>query len=963
MSRYVGAGNAKIVTRNQGGGDKKQGLAPCATHYFMADATGNEYYTESGDGRQRFTLACVNQLGGIGRKRSQFRPNADGKRGEGCETLLQLFNQIKDLLDPIIVQMVNEINTIIQNNNTKLLGNAENYKLQHNLITYAMIGNKEKFMTDIIESYTDIKNNKFVTQNSHELNNTENNNNILKQLQYYNNDANAEIFIDLDKSTLSLSYVDSIILGKNLHGQIPDLDLKFDKKTVRLPNNLNELIKRFNTLFANMYPKFIFNHQVQRDYGTHVLSLINNNIIVGNAYPLHILLYPIRLYGYLIIEELGIPILAGANPTQNQIQTVNTEINNEFANQPKIAKIINDTINKTVKDFQNTTNLLDEGKNAVYNINKDIQAGKKYAAQILKSLYKLYKEVVSTTSPIIKKIIQAWNTFTRGSVVNGVDNIPWNPGVNAFTHNMYNFNFIFYIDTIGQYEATISGENLNFSYDAPNTGMSDLFSNFLSEDNVEFTYWNNNNSANVNYLGWQTVLYNFVDNSYNVLDSSLCINSVYFLYTPNGNQVVVNNNSVDSSYSFNLVAQERTDFCFQFDGNWGQFFSQRFHIHDQVDQKADSYYTKWWKQNTQIYSKLNYNKNITFASALHPYNCTYNNNSQLIITQINPHNTEVSYNSMTTSYNYKGNKKDSDEPWCLNVPVPWFQTAPSPNIGYGEEILTLNPPPITNITFNNLFKYTLRGYDFYPWWVQNDLYDILNTATSDPDGFSNFDKHLDKLFYKIYYHVKYESISVPNLNELLIKYFRLPELLKYTNAGQIVTVSDYDYDNIANELVTLTNYHWPSDDEGGISSAALNVFDDDLWKQTANWEIMWETLLTDDSKLYNYFINVVFPPTLEGDVPTAYVPLPISSTYSQSPTANYWTNASQNQRNNLSSSYKSNYSPLINKNSINEWLAGISASWVSMDQNTANGARPASTFAMTQINNDLVPIDPLAASS
>lgn len=80
MSKYVGADNSKIIARNQHGGNKKQGLAPCATHYFMANATGKEYYTETGDGRQRFTLVCMNQLGGIGKGRSQFRPNADGER-------------------------------------------------------------------------------------------------------------------------------------------------------------------------------------------------------------------------------------------------------------------------------------------------------------------------------------------------------------------------------------------------------------------------------------------------------------------------------------------------------------------------------------------------------------------------------------------------------------------------------------------------------------------------------------------------------------------------------------------------------------------------------------------------------------------------------------------------------------------------------------------------------------------
>ena len=59
MSQYIGVNNAKLVTRNQGGGWKKQGLAPTAIHFFIANATGNEYYTISGDGKQRFNLICL----------------------------------------------------------------------------------------------------------------------------------------------------------------------------------------------------------------------------------------------------------------------------------------------------------------------------------------------------------------------------------------------------------------------------------------------------------------------------------------------------------------------------------------------------------------------------------------------------------------------------------------------------------------------------------------------------------------------------------------------------------------------------------------------------------------------------------------------------------------------------------------------------------------------------------------
>ena len=65
---------------NSGGGDKKQGLAPKATHFFKAPFTGRQYSTDTGDGKNRFSLVCVNQLGGIGRGRSQFNVHADGKK-------------------------------------------------------------------------------------------------------------------------------------------------------------------------------------------------------------------------------------------------------------------------------------------------------------------------------------------------------------------------------------------------------------------------------------------------------------------------------------------------------------------------------------------------------------------------------------------------------------------------------------------------------------------------------------------------------------------------------------------------------------------------------------------------------------------------------------------------------------------------------------------------------------------
>ena len=70
--------NQKISNQPSGGGNKLQGLAPTATKFFKANFTGTQYSTDSGDGKNRNVVFCMNQLGGIGRGRSQFGSNAGG---------------------------------------------------------------------------------------------------------------------------------------------------------------------------------------------------------------------------------------------------------------------------------------------------------------------------------------------------------------------------------------------------------------------------------------------------------------------------------------------------------------------------------------------------------------------------------------------------------------------------------------------------------------------------------------------------------------------------------------------------------------------------------------------------------------------------------------------------------------------------------------------------------------------
>ena len=142
MSKPVGRNNSKIITRNQGGGDKKQGLAPLATQFFISQANNVQYRTESGDGRNRDLVICVNQLGGVGKGRSQFRSNADGKRGPGCENDFETFKTYLNEINHYI-QQIALVNAFKANNITVGLSNEIfNYQL-------CLVGNSESLISDI----------------------------------------------------------------------------------------------------------------------------------------------------------------------------------------------------------------------------------------------------------------------------------------------------------------------------------------------------------------------------------------------------------------------------------------------------------------------------------------------------------------------------------------------------------------------------------------------------------------------------------------------------------------------------------------------------------------------------------------------------------------------------------------------------------------------------------------------
>ena len=91
MSKYPGRYYGSITNQPNGGGGKKGGLASRATHYFIANATGSNYYTQTAHPKFNFHLKCSNQLGGVGNiKGHQTSAIADGQRGcgERCEFIL-----------------------------------------------------------------------------------------------------------------------------------------------------------------------------------------------------------------------------------------------------------------------------------------------------------------------------------------------------------------------------------------------------------------------------------------------------------------------------------------------------------------------------------------------------------------------------------------------------------------------------------------------------------------------------------------------------------------------------------------------------------------------------------------------------------------------------------------------------------------------------------------------------------
>ena len=123
---YPGRNNAKISNQPSGGGNKLQGLAPQATHFFKALSTGRQYSTQTYGGLGRFKIVCMNQLGGVGsRYNSQFAPTADGTNCIIDESNIMIITQWlqNNGLNPSIFLLV--LAGLNENYNTDLINSDE----------------------------------------------------------------------------------------------------------------------------------------------------------------------------------------------------------------------------------------------------------------------------------------------------------------------------------------------------------------------------------------------------------------------------------------------------------------------------------------------------------------------------------------------------------------------------------------------------------------------------------------------------------------------------------------------------------------------------------------------------------------------------------------------------------------------------------------------------------------------
>tara|TARA_R110002074_G_scaffold63948_1_gene152948 strand:+ start:657 stop:3263 length:2607 start_codon:yes stop_codon:yes gene_type:complete len=231
------------VNTNTGGGDKKQGLAPKATSYFRSSLNGSQYSTQTGSGEDRFKLVCMNQIGGIGKGKSQFASNADGAK---CP----IDNEEYDITS--VLQDIEDINKYIQNELKRIIGNSSyNDQNQPILFELCFVGIKESFLGDIMIGGGDLK----------------------KQLNNLRSDISGHIFTHLYSDSNQYTIYIRTDMGTDTG------DYNSYKHPLTLPSNVMNKINKINNIIKYPRQNILVPSSMKDDsrLGLHTLGLLNNN--------------------------------------------------------------------------------------------------------------------------------------------------------------------------------------------------------------------------------------------------------------------------------------------------------------------------------------------------------------------------------------------------------------------------------------------------------------------------------------------------------------------------------------------------------------------------------------------------------------------------------------------------------------------------------------------------------------
>ena len=224
---------------NQGGGDKKQGGAVVANNSNLT----NLAIKQSGvfNASNRNVKFCINQLGGIGRGKSQFGVTADGTHCDEEDKTLQF---IADINSHIQEQISKHLGTFDSGSNEQKYNQVNRFEL-------CLVGEIESFLNDL--------------------------SNANQALSTLVEDVSHVVFSHFESPPSSNHSLQQIVFVDSSNGT------SFSNKlNISFSPTIAKKIKYINNKLPILRPD-LFTHAVKNQFGIHTLGLLNNNFQFKNT--------------------------------------------------------------------------------------------------------------------------------------------------------------------------------------------------------------------------------------------------------------------------------------------------------------------------------------------------------------------------------------------------------------------------------------------------------------------------------------------------------------------------------------------------------------------------------------------------------------------------------------------------------------------------------------------------------